>query len=258
MGNRQMLWHGTGVANVISMLSRGLQIKPSGAEQAGSAFGEGLYFANRFSKSRNYCRTHHGGLGVMLLCDVAMGDTLQSSPQDWADNVKIARHIASQKASGVPVWETGHKCLARRSGSGQWQKARVQSISATAGCFKICFLDHSCEPVGDPVERKENELLPTQSTSDSAVIDLQGTSFNSTHIMSASAPAEDQSVVHPAGASMPIGDLVPREQQTQHLASADEIVVYNRSQARVCYVVELCEQTHGAVWKDTALCKISK
>ena len=58
---------------------------------------QGLYFANRFSKSRNYCRTCHGGLGVMLLCDVAMGYTLQSSPQDWADNVKIARHIASQK-----------------------------------------------------------------------------------------------------------------------------------------------------------------
>ena len=37
-----------------------------------------------------------------------------------------------------------------------------------------------------------DELLPTQSTSDSAVVDLRGTSFNSTHILSASAPADDQ------------------------------------------------------------------
>ena len=43
-----------------------------------------------------------------------------------------------------------------------------------------------------------------------------------------------QSIVHPAGASMPIGELVPRESQTQHSASADEMVVYNTTQVTNC------------------------
>ena len=43
-----------------------------------------------------------------------------------------------------------------------------------------------------------------------------------------------QSIVHPVGASMPIGELMPREPQTQYSASADEVVVYNASQVMSC------------------------
>lgn len=39
------------MANAISMLSGGLKVKPAGVYHSGSAFGDGIYFANSFQKS---------------------------------------------------------------------------------------------------------------------------------------------------------------------------------------------------------------
>lgn len=39
------------MANAISMLSGGLKVKPAGVYHSGSAFGDGIYFANSFEKS---------------------------------------------------------------------------------------------------------------------------------------------------------------------------------------------------------------
>ena len=43
--------------------------------QAGYMFGKGVYFADKASKSANYCKTTKDeNTGLLLLCDVALGN----------------------------------------------------------------------------------------------------------------------------------------------------------------------------------------
>lgn len=80
LGNVQRLWHGTGAANVLSILQKGLFVPPvqgSGIHIAGRMFGDGVYLSRSATKSLNYSRGHWGG-GVgpstfMLLTRTAMG-----------------------------------------------------------------------------------------------------------------------------------------------------------------------------------------
>lgn len=69
--NHWLLWHGTNYSNLISIMSRGLRIAPKNAHRHGSAFGEGLYFADMFSKAQMYSQgdDYH----YILLCEVALG-----------------------------------------------------------------------------------------------------------------------------------------------------------------------------------------
>ncbi len=74
-GNRQLLFHGSRVANFVGILSQGLRIN-SNAPKTGSMFGPGSYFSNCVTKSANYCYTDPSNdIGVMLLCDVSLGNT---------------------------------------------------------------------------------------------------------------------------------------------------------------------------------------
>jgi poly [ADP-ribose] polymerase 2/3/4 len=50
----ELFWHGSRSENWINILSKGLLIRPSGAAYTGSAFGDGIYFANEFDKSLGY------------------------------------------------------------------------------------------------------------------------------------------------------------------------------------------------------------
>jgi poly [ADP-ribose] polymerase len=53
--NKMELWHGTGVANILSILRAGLKISPPNtAAIAGKMFGNGVYFATSSSKSLGY------------------------------------------------------------------------------------------------------------------------------------------------------------------------------------------------------------
>lgn len=49
-----MLWHGTKNENLMSILLKGLKIKPPNARHTGSMFGEAIYFADKLTKSLNY------------------------------------------------------------------------------------------------------------------------------------------------------------------------------------------------------------
>ena len=49
--NHWMLWHGTKNENIMSILLKGLMIKPPQANHTGSLFGEAIYFADTFTKS---------------------------------------------------------------------------------------------------------------------------------------------------------------------------------------------------------------
>ncbi|XP_020598702.1 poly [ADP-ribose] polymerase 2-A [Phalaenopsis equestris] len=73
--NRMLLWHGSRLTNWTGILSQGLRIAPPEAPVTGYMFGKGVYFADMFSKSANYCCTSpESSSGVLLLCEVALGD----------------------------------------------------------------------------------------------------------------------------------------------------------------------------------------
>lgn len=73
--NRMLLWHGSRLTNWTGILSQGLRIAPPEAPATGYMFGKGVYFADMFSKSANYCYASHSATaGVLLLCEVVLGD----------------------------------------------------------------------------------------------------------------------------------------------------------------------------------------
>jgi poly [ADP-ribose] polymerase len=51
---KHLLWHGTRNENVLSILQKGLLIRPTGVVTTGSMFGDGIYFAPKFQKSYGY------------------------------------------------------------------------------------------------------------------------------------------------------------------------------------------------------------
>ncbi len=56
ISNVMTLWHGTRTANLLSILSKGLLLpSQSPGQKAGALFGHGLYFANKSTKSLQYC-----------------------------------------------------------------------------------------------------------------------------------------------------------------------------------------------------------
>jgi len=97
-----LLFHGSGMANTLSILSQGLRVKPPGAAQSGSAFGNGIYFANSFAKSRGYCQLHDG-VGYMLLCEVSPGKVLTSQGFNFPQAVKNALVQAAKDRLGLPA-----------------------------------------------------------------------------------------------------------------------------------------------------------
>jgi len=73
--NKQLLWYGSRLSNYVGILSQGLKISPPEAPLAAYMFGKGVYFADMVSKSANYCFVTPGdNTGLMLLCEVALGD----------------------------------------------------------------------------------------------------------------------------------------------------------------------------------------
>jgi len=85
--NRQLLWHGSRLSNYVGILSQGLRIAPPEAPVTGYMFDKGVYFADCVSKSANYCFSNRlAPEGVMLLCEVALGDQLEMKQSDYYAN----------------------------------------------------------------------------------------------------------------------------------------------------------------------------
>nr|CAB3477136.1 unnamed protein product [Digitaria exilis] len=86
-GNRMLLWHGSRLSNWTGILSQGLRIAPPEAPVSGYMFGKGVYFADMFSKSANYCYASEASRsGVLLLCEVALGDMNELLNADYDAN----------------------------------------------------------------------------------------------------------------------------------------------------------------------------
>ena len=91
--NRQLLWHGSRLSNFVSIISSGLRINPGNVIRTGSMFGNGLYFANSSTKSAQYMYTSYtNGLGIMLLCEVALGTCYENYNANYITNLPSGMH----------------------------------------------------------------------------------------------------------------------------------------------------------------------
>ncbi|XP_068604576.1 poly [ADP-ribose] polymerase 2 [Brachionichthys hirsutus] len=85
--NRTLLWHGSRLANWVGILSQGLRVAPPEAPVTGYMFGKGIYFADVSSKSANYCFANQNShVGLLLLCEVALGDCNELLGADYEAN----------------------------------------------------------------------------------------------------------------------------------------------------------------------------
>ena len=74
-------------------LSQGLRIAPPEAPVTGYMFGKGVYFADMVSKSANYCcTTRTNNTGLLLLCDVALGDMYERTQADYIEKLPKGKH----------------------------------------------------------------------------------------------------------------------------------------------------------------------
>ncbi|XP_058506677.1 poly [ADP-ribose] polymerase 2 [Solea solea] len=86
--NRTLLWHGSRLSNWVGILSQGLRVAPPEAPVTGYMFGKGIYFADMSSKSANYCfANQHNHVGLLLLCEVALGDCHELLDADYAADI---------------------------------------------------------------------------------------------------------------------------------------------------------------------------
>lgn len=98
--NRKLLWHGSRTTNYAGILSQGLRIAPPEAPVTGYMFGKGIYFADMVSKSANYCCTNsYQPTGLLLLCDVALGDMYERKRADYIE--KLPKGKYSTKGCGT-------------------------------------------------------------------------------------------------------------------------------------------------------------
>ncbi|XP_058823403.1 poly [ADP-ribose] polymerase [Topomyia yanbarensis] len=91
--NRKLLWHGSRLTNYVGILTHGLKIAPPEAPVTGYMFGKGIYFADMVSKSANYCCTSSlNSTGLMLLCEVALGDTVEYTNAHYVTKLPTGKH----------------------------------------------------------------------------------------------------------------------------------------------------------------------
>jgi len=73
--NKMLLWHGSKISNFMGILSQGLRVAPPEAPTTGYRYGKGIYFADMFEKSYNYCYDSDSKTNsrFLLLCEVVLG-----------------------------------------------------------------------------------------------------------------------------------------------------------------------------------------
>ncbi|KAK3092730.1 hypothetical protein FSP39_006660 [Pinctada imbricata] len=78
LDNHFLLWHGTSVANLISILHRGLLVAPPEVPITGHLFGQGIYTSDSCAKSLMYCYNTNpkSNTKMALLCEVALGECM--------------------------------------------------------------------------------------------------------------------------------------------------------------------------------------
>lgn len=103
--NRKLLWHGSGFTNWVAILSQGLRIAPPEAPVSGYMFGKGVYFADMFTKSANYCRFGYGrnaDSGLLCIAEVALGDHYVKYHSEYVTKLPSGTHSTFARGSTMP------------------------------------------------------------------------------------------------------------------------------------------------------------
>jgi len=165
----KLLFHGSGAQNTLSILSQGLRVKPPSALHHGSAFGDGLYFGNSFAKSRPYSSLTDG-VGFMLLCQVDVGRSLESS-SGFESACNEARRQVAIKKLGLNPRNNGGALLSEEE------------------------------------QRKLDEELKRMAQ-EHPEFNLNGLPYDSFHFKSGGHPDPVGDVIHPEGYLVPAGPIV--------------------------------------------------
>lgn len=87
----------------INIYLQGLRIAPPEAPSTGYMFGKGIYFADRVSKSANYCMTSKKNpTGLMLLCEVALGEMHELTDAKYIEKLPPGKHSVKGLGKTVP------------------------------------------------------------------------------------------------------------------------------------------------------------
>lgn len=86
----RLFWHGSRNENWLSIIDKGLLIRPTGVATTGDMFGRGIYFASEFSKSFNYTSVRGSyyaqgrqNAGFMAMFWVYLGNILRFNRHDY-------------------------------------------------------------------------------------------------------------------------------------------------------------------------------
>lgn len=90
IGNRKLLFHGSGVSNFLGLLAQGMRIAPPEAPATGYMFGKGCYFADMLQKSLQYSNGIKSKL--LLLCDVALGRSKKLYRAEYVEKLEDGFH----------------------------------------------------------------------------------------------------------------------------------------------------------------------
>ncbi|KAH3770057.1 poly [ADP-ribose] polymerase 2-like [Dreissena polymorpha] len=133
VGNRLLLWHGSRLTNWVGILSQGLRIAPPEAPVTGYMFGKGVYFADMSSKSANYCfATKTKNVGLLLLCDVALGNTNDLLAADYsAHKLPAGKH--SVKGAGSIGPDPSHTTKTPEGALVPWGKPKNTGVKNPSG-----------------------------------------------------------------------------------------------------------------------------
>ena len=90
MPNHYLLYHGTKIFNLIGIFSNGLKIAPPEAPVTGYLFGKGIYLADMYQKSIDYCDTfidksnpkNTKTYSYILLCEAALGKIYEAKKEN--------------------------------------------------------------------------------------------------------------------------------------------------------------------------------
>ncbi len=88
--NHYLLFHGTKIFNYLGIFSNGLKIAPPEAPSTGYLFGKGIYLADEYIKSINYCDSFYNkndkkSYSYILLCEAALGKMFECTMNDFKD-----------------------------------------------------------------------------------------------------------------------------------------------------------------------------
>ncbi len=104
LGNRKLLWHGSRLTNWVRILQQGLRIAPPEAPSTGYMFGKGVYFADMFTKSANYCHFGTKGVntGLLALAEVALGTPTERTQSDFIVDLPRGTHSCYARGGDMP------------------------------------------------------------------------------------------------------------------------------------------------------------